>query len=491
VSYNWSDEQLAIFDKLFEMYESKQSHILTIKARAGAAKTSSIIEAIKRLKSKYPMFKGKYLVYGSMAAEEARKKFKKTIEVSTIHSLAYHYMIKRDKMVLSQTGFTSWKFVPESYYGTSTSHLISAMNLLNSYLSSPYPYIEQYLETLPTNPSSSTIELALSLFDEMRNGNMPCSHDAYLKAFYIEIINDQIKLDPIDILIIDEVNDLSEIMYQIFMHYPARIKIGIGDDQQRIMTFLNTINLFNELPNATQLQLTKSFRVDNKIAKRIEKFCKKYLDKNFKFSGMNHTNKQIKTQAILTRTNAELLDLIIMYGSQDKKFNLSTQTKLDTMFELPLNIIYAVSGSSKFKKSYNFIKEDVEEYSSSVLLQKQFQSPYSYIAEVHKDNQNIVDTIKLIGRHGVSKIIRAYKFAKQLSNLNNADLYLLTAHTSKGQTFDKVTLTDGLNKAFANAKKQYLTNKTEQSYQNFIDETRLYYVACTRCKYTLENAIYL
>lgn len=97
-----------------------------------------------------------------------------------------------------------------------------------------------------------------------------------------------------DVLLYDEVGDANQASLQIFKLLKSKLKVMVGDDLQNIFGFNNTINGFTEMEGiGTSFTLSTSFRVSDRIASKIEPFCKLYCDPDMKFSGIHYNKKKI------------------------------------------------------------------------------------------------------------------------------------------------------------------------------------------------------
>jgi superfamily I DNA/RNA helicase len=92
----------------------------------------------------------------------------------------------------------------------------------------------------------------------------------------------------------------------------------------------------------------------------------------------------------------------------------------------------------------------------------------------------------LVLAFGSEDIIEAHDSAKAHKGTKH-QLTLLTAHTSKGATFDEVELDNDLNSSM----QDIIDNKFKGSDEARRAELALYFVACTRHRFILNNAKHL
>ena len=109
MSFTWSQQQLDIFNEI----ANPTKPVLKIKATAGAAKSSSLVEAIARYKRTNKTAKVLYLVFGNLASKEARSEFGTNATVSTLHAYAYSHVVKQYGLGEVKP-FLTWKDLPKS-----------------------------------------------------------------------------------------------------------------------------------------------------------------------------------------------------------------------------------------------------------------------------------------------------------------------------------------------------------------------------------------
>jgi hypothetical protein len=491
MSIIWSDEQEKIFSTVEQSLLSGKSEVITVQAVAGSAKSSSMVEATRRV---YSTIKPKvnYLVFGNALSKEATNSFGELAEVSTLHKLAHDYVIKRTNMYLTNTSFISFRDVPK-YIHQPYNALPTAMKVVEGFANSNETSMSEYLDTLDEVVPNRTIKLASDILYEMTQGNMPCTHAVYLKVFHAQVMNGTIKLPEYDMLIVDEAQDLTPITVDIVRAHPARIKVLVGDTNQSIFGFLGCVNAFNFYPNSTKLSLSKSFRVCSNIAHQVESFCREYFNPTLVFKGMDYSEMNIETVGYLTRTNSALISKMIRLEKAGTPFKLATNTKVSQMFELPLAILSAISGKMFSGSKHNYLLKSVAKFNMKT-KDGSSSSVLSFIREDNPDNPDLKGAIQTILEHSPDGIMKAYTSAKSHMK-SDAKLTLTTIHTSKGATYDHVIFDNDVDKAIddiiSKANLSISETGTFTPNSDELPELYLYYVAATRARYRLDNATYL
>lgn len=487
----YSEEQEAIFSKIAELSQIKGPHNLLINSVAGSSKTFTMVEAIKRLVRKYPAITTRLIVFGKANSIEATRDHEDRAMVSTVHSMALQGV--KQKYDLSKTikSYLTWKDVPKDIkipFGKTN----IILNHLDKFCTSEHLSLQLYFTNLEEIPDAYIKPLIAELLNQMATGKMPMTHNFYLKLYHIAVVDGLIKPLSTDVLILEEVQDLNPIMLDIVDKIESNLKIFIGDDKQAIMNFAGAVNAFAKY-KGHQLSLTKSYRVSSEIAQRVEKFMRKCNGNYFEFKGTEYPEDfKVKTEAILTRTNAALIGQMLELNKTNIPYNLSTATKVQQLFMLPLALIVAEPGAKQQNPDLSHIQDEVDKWYTEIMHGKLVEvGKYSYLRSVNEGNKAIELAIDLISKYGETAILDAHRTAKSHIG-SKAPLTLSTITTSKGMTYDKVTLDESANKAVREALLKIIDTDPNKPRDKVIqEELNLYYVACTRARVELHNATYM
>ena len=480
--YDYTDEQNAIIDTITTGTEP----LLVIEAVAGAAKSSTIVEAVKRRYAINPRLKAEYTVFGSSNAEEARTEFGHSCQASTIHSKAYQAIVKPYGMKLPIASFMSWRDIPKSL-NIPFNLTSEAIQCVADFCVSSAMDLDSYNKSLEYPMTKAMYFVVDKLLEAVFDGKIRCTHSAYLKLYHILVMNGTIKLPELDILIADEAGDMTQISLDIFHKSPARQKVIIGDSGQSVFGFMNLVSAFDFYrEEGIHLELSKSFRVNKEDAVLVEAFCRDTFSPDMSFKGMDYPeDKPIVTSAFITRTNSTLISKMIQLDAQGTPFRLSSKAKVSQMFLWPLALIYLKPGYTQHNKELSHLQADADNWGRSPALQQKY-SLRQYILHHNEYNQAIQNANRLLMQYSPEEVITA-KDAADGHVHSNAPLTLLTAHTSKGLTFDSVTLADDLNLSVTKA----LLARVDEQTQDDIETFKLYYIACSRHRLRLLNASHL
>lgn len=470
-----TDEQQKIND-----YIKDNEGLLLVSSVAGSGKTTMLTQISKTVKPKT----GLYLAYTNAVARQAQKKFPKEVHCCTTHALAHTPIVKG--LHLKVANFFSYRQVTDLKHYEDR---LAVVNHLRSFCLSAYVDFDTYAKDklLPKKITDSVMKILV----DMQEGTIDCTHDFYLKLYHMSLADGSISYDDFDLIMLDEAGDLNEVTLEIFKLLPAKRKVLVGDPSQNIFAFNHTINCFAlDFPNSKSLTMSKSFRTSAEIAKKIQAFCRLHLIKDMKFEGVEITDPAIQTKAYIARTNAALISKMIDLNEMNIPYGLTRKAK--QIFEAPLSLC-----SLKYKgfisdPSLRFLQDDVNTYFEDAKTNADYSSPLMYIKATYPRDIVIQQTIKTILRHGQGAIINCYDSARQHEKVNQ--IYMLgTAHSTKGLEFDQVEVGEDLNTAVDQVVEATTFIGDEIPAYSIEDQTELnlYYVACSRAKKKLINAVHL
>ena len=319
-------EQSAIITFVKDAVKDGRDEIILVPAVAGAGKTYLLTELVKNV----PHTSGVYLSYNKSIATEAATKFPSSIKCLTANALAYRSTVKQLGLRVGNFGY---KEIKEKIPYEIKAEVVA---VLKEYCLSSCLDFDVFAEINQTSPLVAT--LVKKYLEKMYSGEIECSHDFYMKTFHMHLADGSLTFEKEDFLLIDESGDLNEVTLEIFKLFPARIKLAVGDSSQNIYGFNHTINAFDLLSaEGTTFQLTKSFRVSEKIAKRISTFCQKHIDPDMKFEGIEVRDETIDTRAIISRTNSGMVNAMIGLVADDIPFKLVRSPQ--EIFKVPLMLV--------------------------------------------------------------------------------------------------------------------------------------------------------
>ena len=463
------------------------NHLVLLKACAGSGKTHTLIELAKHLHPK----SGLYLAYNKAIADEATTKFKGTkIKCSTIHSLAYGYTVRPYGL---KVGFFNVRDVKPASTPYGIRMLI--VNTIEDFCLSSFLCPEEFMTHNDIHPNVQSS--VMGHLNAMTNGTIACTHSFYLKLFHVYLASGDITVPEVDLLLIDEAGDLTELTVEVFRLLKAKKKVAVGDPMQNIYGFNKTINAFNVLKDeGVTTTLTESFRVSDDIAFTIQQFVHKYIDKTYDFTGRVYpSNAPIETSMYITRTNTYLLHE--MFRLKENGIGFNTTRPIDTIIELPLILATLDKHTTIKEYKYKHIEKLRVDWGKSAPLRQQYPELEAYVRNNLKGDEEADIAFKVVDKHRAEELIDLAKYVRECSK-SEWPLLLSTAHSVKGLESDSVTIAPDLNEKVAEAIEKMKKNNVNvregtkavvaKLNEEYLSELRLYYVATTRAKVELINA---
>lgn len=440
-------------------------------AFAGAGKTSTL-QLINEAKGNK---KGIYLAFNKVIALEAQKKFNSHVKCQTFHSLAYEQVpshittkLNNSRLMpstleslfnLKKVSLPKAKDPKSSMPCSGTEQIYIIERAIKNFCSSntTVPTIEQVIQAMPSwvNKDYSG-GLATKLLPHVhaywsmsigKQYDFKISHDIYLKFW--ALTNPSI---PFDYILQDEAQDIDRLMLQIHRNQESQI-IMVGDKHQNIYEWRGTTNAMRDY-KAPELSLTKSFRFGGQVADTANLILRKMLNEKVKLIG----NKDIQStvgntddiDTYIVRTNAGGFKLALQLISIGKKPRLEVDTK---------NLISQIEDSIKLQNNGTISKN------SAFYGFTDWNDVSGYVEG--NPTTDIAPLVNLINKNNPLFLLNVLS---KLSNNNDNDVLIITAHKSKGSEYSRVQLADDFEWNENNKEKALLTQ----------EESRLLYVASTR-----------
>lgn len=477
MKFNWTKEQ----ENIFKLAEDPAVDFLQVAAVAGASKTTVLVEIAKRAGT---LSKQLYLTFSKAMATEASGKFPKNTNCSTIHSLAYKYTVRQYGL---KVGWFNPRDVRGDFNYTDKKLIVNTLEefLLSSYLD-PVEFLT------PLNLDTEIQDSVLDHLNLMTDGTISCGHSFYLKLFHVLLANGDLNIPEVDLLMIDEAGDLSNLTIEVFKLLPAKKRIMVGDPHQAIFSFMHCSNAFDYFKGVgTVATLTHSFRVSDLIASRVEGFMQDNVDTTFVFKGQYYKDNSINSKMYIARTNSSMVQEMLRLMDEGTPFKVTRDIK--QILELPLILANLDNGNIVDNARYKVLEKLRSAWVHSAHLQRRYGSVKQYVQFVMKSDDEIVRGLKVVIQHGTRGLNTLANYVTDCKQLETS-LILTSGHSSKGLEADEVEFAPDMNEALSEAKEQIVLATIENNQGN-IDAARteflLYYVAATRGRKRLVNATHL
>ena len=441
--------------------------------------------------------KNLYLAYNKSIETEARAEFPKNTTCKTTSAFAFAEIvakgtsmpgIKAGKRILNPS--YCWRDVLGLNYRQYDEKLI-VIETMSRFFASASMSISDFFKEHPDPLYTSLIQsIVKKNIKAMADKTLACSFGFYLKYYHILLARGIITFpQPYDLVMIDEFQDSQPVVLEIFKLIPAHTKMAVGDSDQSINgSFLYTTDAFSAIEEyGVTKHLTRSFRCSTAIAEKVEKYGRKNFDPKYEFKGIDYPTESDTSIAFISKTNSSLIGKMVLCDQQGKTYKNKRDPKL--IFKLVNTLIHLKPGCQIHDSSLKFLLDDVNAYYSSSQLQFQYSSLMGFILAEHPEDRLLKGTIGLISKYG-GKVLRetynqalAYYKDKRL----HADVWLTTAHSSKGHTFGTVEVGSDLNIAVLEA----LAIPRELRTADHRETLMIGYVVVTRARYNLINCQYL
>ena len=219
-----------------------------------------------------------YTAFNKAIVTEGIQRFKGTnVVCKTFHALAYQYAYA-GKSIEDLT----YTCITENISYAMKAEVIKSIDMFFVSASTDmYEYMNDRFDGVPKGEQMYNI--ATKYINLMLEGKQSPTFNFLLKAFHLKLHEGTIEC-KYDMVILDEINDVTSVFLEIFKLIDAPKKIGLGETHQAIYKFLNLADGFEELKDVPVMGLTQSFRCSEKIAERIQTFMRADAVDDFTFS---------------------------------------------------------------------------------------------------------------------------------------------------------------------------------------------------------------
>jgi len=311
------------------------------------------------------------------------------------------------------------------------------------------------------------------------------THDVYLKLYQLRqlTINDlwdkkQSSFVKIDVLCLDEAQDSNPVTIAIFNNNTHLQRIVVGDRMQQLYKWRGAGEAMSLFPHFAQGSLTTSFRFPQPIADKAN-FVLEKANAELRIIGAGNTS-EIKTKAVLCRTNASLLAVIAAAGDEGKKVFTTADHKdlFNKMYHLQAvsfnNVPKYPNKSMLDIKTRKDLKEALEVSPELSIL-------FGLAKKIATSNNGLMTGVKKIQSCLVTKE-------------EEADLIVTTIHKSKGLEYDEITIWDDLIALPRDESGQVDEDAVDEAVEAFWQGEEalcMLYVAITRAKVEVNFPYYL
>lgn len=450
--------------------------VLKVNSVAGSGKSSTLKMLAED--NKVPSL---YIAFSRAIADEAKGKFPRHVECRTTHSLAYaeYGSTLQHKMKRPFGRYRNVASTPseiEKYYGIGNYRAgedeikaIAVATLVKStvkkfecsaedrFTSKLLPVYE-LMALRKAHPDLDVKELGMVVLKYAKKlwldrvnptSDVLCTHDTYLKLWQLSkpVLN-------YDIIYVDEAQDSNPAVLDIIRRQTQSKICYVGDTHQSIFQFRGATNAM-EVVDAPSIYLSKSFR----YGQRIAEVANWLIGDSVEVKGFEEIDSVVKDDTnlpdkytMLFRTNSKMFEVAVNLIQEGKDVSCEIEaTNLIAQIE---------SAEALFKNNFKAVKhEDI--------------TPFSFWADLRvasEDDPELKRLTRIVEAGQVRRYVDALKCVRKGTT---GDIFLTTAHKSKGLEWETVVISDDF------------PIKPEKEENTNTQEINLFYVAVTRAIKTL------
>lgn len=465
-----TDEQAAIVDAF------ATGEPLVVEAGAGTGKTTTL-----QLLGDSTVRRGRYLAFNRSIANEAGKRFGPNVAVSTVHSMAWHAVVRNDedrKARLNGPRVKSWEIAKALRIEPVSLRLPIGHKWLEPWRVAGLVLraVEMYCQSADDEPGPQHVarlegcdrrahrDLVDHVLPYVReawadllrpHGALQFRHGHYLKIF--ALAHPQLGLD---FILFDEAQDASALMVGLCDEQTDTQVVMVGDANQAIYGWAGATDAMTDRPGIHR-RLTQSWRFGDAVAQAANGVLEA-IGTDMRLTGNPGRSSAVRrvadgdVRAILCRTNARAVEEVIDAVDDGRRPHLVGNG------EDVLRFAYGVGDLQEGRKSSH----------PDLMCFDTWDEVQTYAADdaMGHELRLLVD---LVRRFTVKGLIRVLQH--ELWPADRAGVVISTAHKAKGLEWDTVRLASDLT-----AEPDELTGALD------LDELRLLYVAATRARSVLD-----
>eukprot|EP00929_Paragymnodinium_shiwhaense_P016913 TRINITY_DN125643_c0_g1_i1.p1 TRINITY_DN125643_c0_g1~~TRINITY_DN125643_c0_g1_i1.p1 ORF type:complete len:664 (+),score=172.46 TRINITY_DN125643_c0_g1_i1:78-2069(+) len=323
----------------------------------------------------------------------------------------------------------------------------------------------EYLNFLHSADRPSNFSrMVQKLWRRVSDGRMSISHDGYLKKFQLELASSDASaslqgvLQPFGAIVLDEAQDCTEAMLDIFKRIPEVSKVAAFDVHQNISQFRGvspaSTRALNGMPAAVSTSLPQSFRFGPKIAKLLTSFIKLHKGEgHVKVRGdpSKKTSHEVValSDAVYRRALAKSGRLTVLARKNSTLFAEVKKLINCPPGRQPLKL-YFLGGWKTYSETVLGPVLDVYYLANgeTAMIQSRFVKRYNSLDKFRfvVDKQDMVDwKVKLdmydAHEHDLVELVKQVK-RSLVAQESEADIVFATVHKAKGLGWPSVLLLD-------------------------------------------------
>ena len=421
----WSSYQSNIFD-----FVENQSENAVVEAVAGSGKTTTLLAAMKLLKTKDAAF----MAFNASIANELKEKVPFGYYASTLHSYGMQAIRNHTPHVKVNKNLVSgalWKMVHNKDDQKHIYDIADAISMLK-YNLVINPTGEDFFQALQQQGLPENKASRFALFcNVIWNSTYGMEEIDFDDMIYYPMA-ENLSMRKFDVVFIDECQDLNRAQISMVLGAARYRTICAGDTFQSIYAFRGAdsaaMNRLRGALNAKDLPLSITYRCPKVVVEKLKEFVPQVEPAERALKGQIlscNESTAIKNlgvgDMVICRTNAPLLEFAFKCLAAGKPVKLNSQKGLGNSLNVIINAAIKAGKIEieAFKKfAFEFCGEKIKEFEA--LGQKAKIIPW-------EDKIYIVDLIS-------SSVNNVYEFKEKIDYLlsQNRGALLTTVHGAKG-----------------------------------------------------------
>jgi len=452
LSISPTSEQQLVIDGSPHFIKKKES--VMVLSLPGTGKTSLLKEIVQE----NPKSKFIYIVFSREGANSSREAMPKNCEVVNLHALARKSIDLHGVDIVSRYSTSRTAKLLKTTLGNGS----KVNKLLEQYFTSDELGFTEFAKK--RNAADVIITHATTMLFMMSKREIDITPSFFLKEYSLKIFQGK-KVGKFDCLLVDEYQDANGVAKSIYKNIGNLAKIYVGDDNQAIFGFMGAHNAISQTQTDRSYVLTVNFRSSPEVISVANDILINFSGSKEVIKTSDTIKKKTGVDAILTRTNAEIIKYIDLYD------DFSIVKSAEELFALPIILANWKKGNwEDVPKQHYYLKQihndkELKEYSAKT------------------GNQSLMSSFLLCKKYSLEKLLEL-KEKTEKSFSKKGKTKLLTAHTAKGLEFDNVRLAGDFPNLFSLARK---VKRKESTRAELKEEVALYFVAVTRAIYSVTD----
>ena len=443
--------------------------ITVVMAYAGCGKTTSLVQKANR----HPNKKGLYVAFNKGIQLEAQRKFPRSVQCSTSHSIAfrqvgrkYQHKLSADlrlNSIIQLLGLTMDYPMAAMIKSTIIGYCVSDLKEFPRLAIAPDHEVTGHVARLQY-AASQAAQLWAMMCDPAHPA--PMIHDGYLKLFQLSGAS-----LGVDYILFDEAQDANPVTTAIVRQQKCPVVL-VGDKYQSIYAFRGASNALQTFKADRTLRLTNSFRFGQGVAEIATNLLATYFEETVPVVGkgfdtrVGQVDRQAHQYTTICRTNAEVFDQAVRAIKANESIGFIGGAK-SYGFDKILDAYHLSTGESYAIRD-TFIRS-MTSFAAYEMYAEDANDPEA------KRHCKIVHTYG----HEIPALV-ANLFDYSLPDVHSAKRGFTTAHKAKGFDLDHIVMADDFYDLMENYSP--IMDRLKLPAQ----EVNLTYVSVTRAVRTLE-----